>query len=330
MRWRTTVLVLLLLPFAIVANGCSSKRLLTVSELPGVRLINDDVPLTGPAWSPDGTRIAAVTPGGSVHGGLPSEVYMIDMASGRVDQVTDRDIASLGVDTPSWSFNGKLIAYHSEGEEQGGAGIYVIDSIGGLPRRIAGANTAVLSPTSDHIALWKRGDNLPTKQEWLLSIVNLINLNERIILKLDAGPLDLGGLSWSRDAKKIAFSLPRMELLSSRDARYRRSIYVIDVQSGEYQQISNSIADDAISPTWSPDGRYIAYVQGSGEYRQYFLWIMNADGSCPVQLLDVVGINTPAWSPNGQFIVFDYDGALYTLDLHDEHVIEQMKGLQCE
>jgi TolB protein len=60
-------------------------------------------------------------------------------------------------------------------------------------------------------------------------------------------------------------------------------------------------------PSWSPDGRQIAYaggdVEGNGD-----IYVVNADGTEPRQLTDDPGrAQQPAWSPDGEWILFASD-----------------------
>src|SRR5438309_6027948 len=60
-----------------------------------------------------------------------------------------------------------------------------------------------------------------------------------------------------------------------------------------------------LSPTWSPDGKRLAFA--SKRTGHFEIWVMNADGSGQTQLTktDVAIANDgPAWSPDGRKIAF--------------------------
>lgn len=79
-------------------------------------------------------------------------------------------------------------------------------------------------------------------------------------------------------------------------------IYVMPVGGGEARAIASGVAWD-MQPKWSPDGRHIAFTsdRGGGDN----IWIMDADGSNPVQISDESFrlLNQPEWTPDGQFVV---------------------------
>jgi dipeptidyl aminopeptidase/acylaminoacyl peptidase len=65
-------------------------------------------------------------------------------------------------------------------------------------------------------------------------------------------------------------------------------------------------------PAWSPDGRRIAFSSDrSGDEE---LWIMDADGSDPVQVTSIPGSDArPSWSPDGSHLVFTHASHLWTI-----------------
>jgi dipeptidyl aminopeptidase/acylaminoacyl peptidase len=64
-----------------------------------------------------------------------------------------------------------------------------------------------------------------------------------------------------------------------------------------------------VRPTWSPDGKSIAFVSNMSGRNN--LWLVPADGGWPVQLtVSDQRQASPAWSPDGKWIAYqsDYDG----------------------
>jgi Tol biopolymer transport system component len=78
-------------------------------------------------------------------------------------------------------------------------------------------------------------------------------------------------------------------------------IYTVGIDGGEATALTEDIAW-SFQPRYSPDGREIAFVSDRGGAEN--LWIMNADGSNPVQVTDETEhlLHNPAWSPDGQYI----------------------------
>lgn len=79
-------------------------------------------------------------------------------------------------------------------------------------------------------------------------------------------------------------------------------LYTMPVSGGTPKRLTSDIGWQ-MQPTFSPDGKYIAYTsdEGGGDN----IWLMNADGSNPHAVTNETFrlLNSPAWSPDGEFIV---------------------------
>lgn len=92
---------------------------------------------------------------------------------------------------------------------------------------------------------------------------------------------------------------PLMAFTSDRDGN--AEIYVV-YQSGREQRLTQHSAVDR-SPTWSPDGRQIAFA--SDRDGVFFIFLMNPDGTNVRRLTKRTNAEAaPAWSPNGEWIAY--------------------------
>lgn len=97
----------------------------------------------------------------------------------------------------------------------------------------------------------------------------------------------------------------------------RGEIWVVGGPGVAPRNLTSSAAAAERDPSWSPDGRWIAYFSDiSGEYE---LWVTPADGGTGARRLSEIGRGfryRPAWSPDSRSIAFsDSTGALYLASL---------------
>jgi len=119
--------------------------------------------------------------------------------------------------------------------------------------------------------------------------------------------------AWSPDGRRIAFVSRRSPSSRSRckpgpglcGLDRQSEIYVMNADGSRKRKLTRDRGFDDY-PTWSPDGRRIAFLRGRGARGQ--LYVVNADGS---GLRNLMRIGSPAfsyshvvWSPDGRTIHF--------------------------
>jgi Tol biopolymer transport system component len=203
--------------------------------------------------------------------------------------------------------------------------IWVVDTAGGEPRQFtAGAKrdgSPRWSPDGTQLAFTsERGDEKPQ-----LAIMPGTGGESRIVTKM---PLGAGVPAWSPDGTRIAFSaktgaVPDPDPKKAKPYRtitsmkyringqgfiydQRRHLFVLNVVSGDCQQLTDGDWDDT-QPAWSPDGLRLAFVSARHEDREFDsasdIWVVPGAGGDARQVTQTVGARgAPSWSPDGSRI----------------------------
>lgn len=100
-------------------------------------------------------------------------------------------------------------------------------------------------------------------------------------------------------APMLAFNEGQVAFESDRDGNWE--IYTFDVRTGLAYNLTHSPAADH-SPTWSPDGRQIAFH--SNRFSDTDIYVMNTDGRNVRRITEGGKDWRPRWSPDGKQIMF--------------------------
>lgn len=339
----------------VLAIGCSPlataqvKRNLNLDDVLALRDVSD------PRISPDGEWVAySVRTNDLVQDKRISQIWMSRWDGGRAIQLTHGKIS---VSKPRWSPDGRYLAFVSSREhEKEYAQVWLLDRSGGEAQRItdfkAGVDDYAWSPDSKRLALIV-GDAEPEEEEpsrqggtagatkpkddkekrpkpividrfqfkedevgYLTrkrQHLYLFEIESRKWDLLTPGDHDESLPSWSPDGKSIAFVSKRG---ADPDRHDNYDIYVIDAAPGaKARQLTTFQGGDSdpswsSPPAWSPDGKYIAYLQGGPPdliwYAVHRLAVIPASGGAPRVLTPALdrNVSRPQWDPAGKNIYF--------------------------
>jgi dipeptidyl aminopeptidase/acylaminoacyl peptidase len=125
-------------------------------------------------------------------------------------------------------------------------------------------------------------------------------------VSLTGGAGDAGGPVWSPDGSRVAFSSN-----AATNAKGPGELYVARADGSDVHAVTTGTpaGSTRFSPTWSPDGTELAYLQRSSAFGPADISIVSADGGTPPRRItsDAGDKRSVAWQPHGSLLLFDRD-----------------------
>lgn len=234
-------------------------------------------------------------------GGKNKEIFVMDWDGANVDQISDHKTISI---SPAWSPDGKKIAYTSYIKRVGAkfrnADLLLFDLATHKRTVISyrqGINSgAAFTPDSRNIYLTISQGSNPD--------IYKIGLDGTLGGKITNGPVGAMNVepALSQDGK-LAFSSDRAG---------RPMIYTANGDGSNVKRITLIPGVFFSSPSWSPDGKKIAFA---GQTEDHFdIFVMNSDGTDMIRLTSAKKTNgkwasneDPSFSPDGRFVIYTSD-----------------------
>ncbi|MGH9735484.1 MAG: protein kinase domain-containing protein [Candidatus Acidiferrales bacterium] len=241
-----------------------------------------------PAWSPDGTGLA-------YEHSADGSIWLSGVSGENAHQVALPEKTGWRDKNPRFSPDGRQIAYTIDSN-----GPYseldVVDLSSRKIRELTNDGALALSPvwTPDGRFIYFASSRGGTMNVWKLSTTG------GSPQQVTAGQGDDAQLDLSADGKKLVFSTWRMNA----------NIDQIDLGAKPGQQtaklLTTDLARNQVAPSYSPDGTHLAYFSNLKGAERESIWIANADGSSPVQVVRDDRIDIfPSWAPDSQHVIYE-------------------------
>jgi len=242
-----------------------------------------------PAVSPDNSRIA------SYHGSELLEVYGSDINGRGVERLTHAPAGEVNPDSysPSFSPDSARILFVKFNGNTGEDGLYLMNADGGGQHQLTSDNglDPVFSPSGVQIAYEARDGIAIADAAGGGS--HLILADQEHVLANPPGQYseENGEPSWAPDGQRLAFSRmtrtrtlvcdPAPPACTGTRTDTANDVYSMNADGSDIRQLTSTAEVDEVDPSWSPDGRMIAYYRKPAErdFEGGEIWVMNADGS---------------------------------------------------
>jgi dipeptidyl aminopeptidase/acylaminoacyl peptidase len=253
---------------------------------------------SNPRWSPDGRYLAFTSSRTAKPKG--SQIWVLDRRGGEGRQLTH--LKNYSIDRFEWSPDSKkllLVMSEKEDDEPKPAAAGADASASAAPAKKPKPVIIDRYHFKQDVQGYLSGERH--------SHIYVYDIASEKLEPITSGKFEERDAAWSPDGSRIAF-------VSNRDDDPDRSensdVYVIDAKPGaKMKKLTTWSGPDRGSLSWSPDGRYIAYLQGAeGKYTAYNmnrLAVVPSDGGDArvVTAKFDRGVASPKFSADGQSIM---------------------------
>jgi Tol biopolymer transport system component len=234
--------------------------------------------------------------------GDPSDIYLKDLATGEVRQLTDTP----GVieSTPRFAVGSSWVIYHFMPADQMGpwSGYLGAVDLQTGETRILDAQNGSGSPYAlarDGAKIAYGGDSA-----WVFSWSSGAQKMEMASFNLNLYKIFFDSATWSPDSQQVAWTI-RGEFMGQGD--YQAGVVIFDLASRTHYLIHNyalTAGSGFSNPiSWSPDGGWLAAVLHNDQpgRRSSTLWLMKTNDS---QQHSVSDASNPVWKPDSATLVY--------------------------
>ncbi len=328
---RLSLLCLSLLVGASASTAAQSPRPIRSADLYRFRDVGAG------RLSPDGAWIAyTVTTVDSAKDKSDSDVWMVSYDGSRTLRLTS---SPEGEGNPRWSPDNRYLSFVSGRYESKGGQLWLLDRAGGEAVRLTdlkgGVGEYEWSPDGTRLAVVShdpdpeesKPDSLKSRSpkplvmdrysfkrdntgylDRLRDHVYIVDLATKKAVQVTSGDFDDRSVRWSPDGKRLAFVSERAS--TDPDRSNNADIYVVDAAVGATPlKLTTWLGPDA-SPVWSPDGEWIAYLQGSepvlSAYTQNTIAVVPSRGGAARLVAPTLDrdVNALTWSADGATLRF--------------------------
>ena len=315
--YRRSVVLLAILSLACVPSTVSAqsapvatKRVLRAGDIYQLRVVGD------PQLSPDGAWVAySVVTVDSAKDKSDTDVWMSSWDGTQTIRLTSSPESE---SSPRWSPDGRYLAFVSGRQEGKGGQVWLLDRRGGEAQRLTmvkgGVSDFAWSPDAKRLVLVldEETDSIARKDtaehktpkpividryNFKRDVAGYLGTKRTHLALFDVAAKKLDTLtselhdddspSWSPDGQRIAFVRSAVaEPGKGRDS----DVYLVEARHGAVpKQLTDFPGPDGGRPSWSPDGKWIAFTRGDEpKYSAYHLnklAVVPSDGSAPARVV---------------------------------------------